>query len=91
MRIQNHSVNLDVQGQELEGVKSELASLLEKINKKPLHSEPVPTENKLIDNLCNTIFKQKKKIAQLEADIVGSDLAKRINDAIKTFDKTLKK
>lgn len=85
MRIQNHDVQLNTQGQDNQGIMSELSSLLAKMNRKqPVkYSNPKPTENKLIDSLCNTIFIQKKKIEELKSELHGMEIAKQINSHIK--------
>jgi hypothetical protein len=86
MRIKHNDVKLNVQGQDNEGIKIELAQLFEKMNGKPLYSEPTPTKDKFVDNLCNTIFLQQKEIARLKGDIVGMELAKNINNHIRRVD-----
>lgn len=87
MRIQNHDIKLSVQGRENDKIKDEivqeLSNIFAKMNKKETVPAPVPTENKLIDNLCNTIFIQKKRIKELEGELHGMELAKQINDHIK--------
>lgn len=86
MRIQHQDVNLNMQGDEIEAIKSELSSVLAKMNIAKAIQNPIPTENKLIDNLCNTIFEQKKTIAKLEGELHGMELAKNINTHIKRAD-----
>lgn len=82
MKIDHQKVNLSIQGQDLDGIKSELNNILYKMNAKQPNFAPIPTQNKLIDSMANTIFEQDKRIKQLEGHIAGSDLSKRINKAI---------
>lgn len=85
MKIDHQKVNLSVQGEEIEEIQSELNNILYKMNAKTPEFKPIPTQNKLIDGLANTIFEQDKRIKQLEGHIAGSDLSRRINKAIENI------